>query len=207
MSGHKPAIVSQEEENDVLKLRRSKAFQRESILEPSYEIVPRSSADVIMNKLLMEEEEVEDEIKKTCHAFNLFDSMASYNRKQVGFLLCCQTMVRFCNSLFKQVTREFISEEAMHVVVSEMHIDLIALGDKNDADSVITRNFPHPSNSMDQEGRGVLEIRASLLQADPPISLFMANRTMLSAETQPFNENKIEVTRKRSILENASVRI
>jgi hypothetical protein len=168
------AIVSQEEECRDLEFSRSKTFQMGDIFQSSYDIVPRKSADAIMSKLLMEKEEVEDELKKISHTLNLFYSLASDDGAQVGFMLCCQSTVRFCNSSFKRVTREFLSEAALHVAVSEMHIDLLALGDKDDANSLLIRHFHHPSRALNQDEESVLEIKASLLREDPPISLFIS---------------------------------
>ncbi len=191
------AIISQEEECSDLEFSRTKTFQMGGIFQSSYDIVPRNSADAIMSKLLMEKEEVEDELKKISHTLNLFYSLASDDEAQVGFMLCCQSMVRFCNSSFKKITREFLSEAALHVAVSEMHIDLLALGDEDDANSLLTRQFPHPSRALNQEEKRVLEIRASLLREDPPISLFIS-KCKLPEDKMPFNKSKIKLTKKRN---------
>lgn len=163
----------------------------DDIRKSSYDIVPRESADAIMSKLLMEKEEFEDELKKISHTLNLSYSLASDDGTSAGFMLCCQSMVRFCNSSFKKVTHEFLSEESIHVVVSEMHIDLLALGDKGDANASITRQFPHPSEALNREEKYVLQIRASLLRVDPPISLFIS-KCKWSDDKLPMNKSRIE---------------
>eukprot|EP00590_Aulacoseira_subarctica_P011463 CAMPEP_0172417400 /NCGR_PEP_ID=MMETSP1064-20121228/3918_1 /TAXON_ID=202472 /ORGANISM="Aulacoseira subarctica , Strain CCAP 1002/5" /LENGTH=124 /DNA_ID=CAMNT_0013155705 /DNA_START=1369 /DNA_END=1743 /DNA_ORIENTATION=+ len=104
------------------------------------------------------------------------------HREPVGFLVCCQSMVRFCNASFKKITSEFIGKEMVHVVVSEMQIDLFSLKDCNG--TAVVRKF-----LLGGDEENILEIRASILQVNPPMSLFVARRL---TDFTTFNEAQQE---------------
>ena len=192
------AFLSKEHENNVRRLtgssRRSSELEndlsikvsspRTRDLENQLDIKLRLSFGTLVNDVGGDVDNDEDEQRDTCRVLEVFDSMVP-QREKVGFLVCCQVgMARFCNARFKTITRGFIENEMLHVVISEMHIDLMALR-SNRNEAVIARKFRSLEDVADleaQEERGVLEIRVSLLKEDPLMSLFVARHIVESSE-------------------------
>ena len=181
------AFISKAPENDVRRL--SKSSRGGSIVEVPFDIRLRQNLDIIMNTVAGIDYNGEEELKQACRMIEVVESMVP-QREKLGFLVCCQqAMARFCNAPFKQITRGFIDNEMLHVIVSEMHIDLIALhSDK--ANAAIVRKF-HSAVDFDVEVQEetALEIRATLLGAYPPMSLFVARRITDSTEPTGDEQN------------------
>lgn len=184
---HYTAYVSKGDEDIVRRL--SELSHRSRFVEVPFDVERRQSLEVLMNTVAGDDDNDEEELKQTCRMIDVFESMVPH-REKVGFLICCpRAMARFCNAPFKQITRGFIDEGRLHVVVGEMHIDLIALhSDK--ANAAIVRKF-HSAVDFDVEVQEetALEIRATLLGAYPPMSLFVARRITDSTEPTGDEQN------------------
>jgi hypothetical protein len=99
------------------------------------------------------------------------------NRDRIGYLVCCQqTMSRFGNRRFQKMSQEYMDDNVLHVIVTEMHIELLVLSSGKrgsgftESDKSLLRTFPHRNSSSMKK----LEISASLLRNHPAISLFVS---------------------------------
>jgi hypothetical protein len=102
--------------------------------------------------------------RQLCDYFEIFESLAA-EREPVGFLVCDQlTMERFGNRRFQNLSVGFMEASDLHVIVSEMHSELLALAYRAPDRSLI-RSF--------HQDRQVFEITASLLRRHPALSLFV----------------------------------
>ena len=183
------AFLSKENEFNVRKV--SGSSRRNSDVENHLDIKARPTFDMIVNTVAGDTDNDDDESKQACRILEVFESMMPQKEK-LGYLVCCQQgMARFCNANFKKITRGFIESEMLHVVVSEMHIDLTALR-SNRNNALFVRKFRSLEDLADleaQEENFVLEVRVSLLKEEPPISLFVARRIVESSEPNHDEQN------------------
>lgn len=86
-------------------------------------------------------------------------------------MVCCQrSMSRFGNKRFQSSARDFVNDEVLHRVVSDMHAELMVLSSrKNFEDRCLIRTFP---NNTDPSK--ILEISASLLRHQPAVSILVS---------------------------------
>ena len=92
------------------------------------------------------------------------------HRRKVGLMVCCQqTMSRFGNRRFQTLAEDYIDESALHMVVSDMHAELLALAGKHRNRSLL-RVFAH----LTEPGK-TLELSASLIRHHPAVSLFVSD--------------------------------
>jgi hypothetical protein len=73
---------------------------------------------------------------------------------------------RYGNRRFQSHAKNFIHENALHMVVSDMHAELLLFGPR---DRVLQREFKHLEASNKK-----LEITASLIRHQPVMSLFVS---------------------------------
>ncbi|GKY94410.1 hypothetical protein MPSEU_000407000 [Mayamaea pseudoterrestris] len=101
------------------------------------------------------------------------------DREAVGYHICDQlTMERFGNHLFMAMAEGFVESNELHVIVSEMHAELIALADSPpDKNRSLIRTYSHHQRP-DQES---LEITAALLRKHPALSLLVSRRRLKQA--------------------------
>lgn len=129
----------------------------------------RQGFDKIMETVTGENSAADGWAKRTCEILEIFESLTP-RLGRVGYLVCCsQSEDRFGNRRFQTLTKDFLEDDVMHMIVSDMHSDLIskaaAGGDKRDL--IVTRSL---SNHTER-----LELSASLLSTSPPTSLFVAD--------------------------------
>jgi hypothetical protein len=78
-------------------------------------------------------------------------------------------MSRFGNRRFQTLSQDFVREEVLHKVVSDMHAELLVLTSrKTFEDRCLIRTFPHKTNLSN------LEIAGSLLRHNPAVSLLVS---------------------------------
>ena len=107
-----------------------------------------------------------------CDYLEIFEKLAP-DREGVGYLVCDQlTMERFGNLRFQTTAEGFIEPNELHVAVSEMHAELLALADRSDRTRSLIRSYPN-HNAPDHES---LEITAALIRRHPALSLFVSRR-------------------------------
>lgn len=182
------AFLAKEDEFNARK--KSDVSRRNSDVESALDVKVRPTFDLIVNNMAGDDDDDDDEEPKdACRVLQVFDSMMPRQEK-LGYLVCCQQgMGRFCNSNFKKVSRGFIESEMLLVVVSEMHIELMGRR-SNGSNALVVRTFRQleEADLEAQEERFVLEMRASLLKDDPPMSLFVARCIVES--TEPDNDEQ-----------------
>jgi hypothetical protein len=186
----------------------------------SLTVTERPSFDLIMKTVAGNTDEDDDEAKQVCRVLEVFEALSfqippthhgsrshghlpamnsqSHNTHKVGYLVCChQAMSRFGNARFQKMTKPYIDDEVLHVLVSEMHSEILTLPMKT-KDAVLIRQFSPPGGSANhltafQNDLGeemLLELRGSLLRSSPPMTLFVASLLpFLSSEGQDFPSN------------------
>jgi tyrosine-protein phosphatase YwqE len=86
-------------------------------------------------------------------------------------MICCQqSMNRFGNRRFQSSAREFVKDDVLHTIVSDMHSELLVLtSNKAFEDRCLVRTFAHKTDPSLK-----LEISASLLRHQPAVSLLVS---------------------------------
>jgi hypothetical protein len=86
-------------------------------------------------------------------------------------MVCCQqTMNRFGNRRFQNNARDFVKDDALHKIVSDMHSELLVLTTRKNFDKrCLVRTFAHKTDPSLK-----LEITASLLRPQPAVSLLVS---------------------------------
>jgi hypothetical protein len=109
--------------------------------------------------------------RDVCDYLETYEKLAS-DREPVGFMICDQlTMERFGNIRFQTRAEGFLDVNQLHVIVSDMHSELLALSSRLDHDRSLIRTYPHHQNPKHS-----LEITAALLRRHPAMSLFVSRR-------------------------------
>lgn len=85
-------------------------------------------------------------------------------------------MSRFGNRRFQTMARDYVEDNVLHGVVTDMHTELLVLssGMKGasfvESEKSLIRTFPHRT----QPAKKMLEVSASLLRNHPAVSLFVS---------------------------------
>ena len=161
------AFVSDTEEGNEPDHRRI-SINMNSNQESSLTVMERPTFDLIMKTVAgCNDNDDDGEAKQVCRVLEVFEALQQQSRNKVAYLVSCQqAMARFGNARFQSITRPFIDEEVMHVLLSDMQSELLIVPKTNAKDVVLTRQFTKPD--------GKLELRASLLKESPPMTLFVA---------------------------------
>jgi len=108
--------------------------------------------------------------QKVCDYLEIFESLAP-GRESVGYLICDQmTLERYGNVRFQNMAKGFLEVDDLHVVVTDMHAELLAMASRaSSSQRSLIRSFPH-SDDTNQ----VLEISAALIRRHPALSLFVS---------------------------------
>ena len=138
-----------------------------------FDVYEREGFDKIMQTVAGASQGKEDYGRRVCSYLEAFEDLAP-GREPVGFLICDQlTLERFGNRRFQSIAVGFLEVNELHVVVSDMHAELLALSSRASSDLVhdrtLTRTFV---NREDPAKR--LELSASLIRRHPALSLFVA---------------------------------
>ena len=112
----------------------------------------------------------DDFARQICSYLEVFESL-SPGRESVGWLVCDQqTLERYGNRRFQTKAEGFLEDNELHVVVSDMHVELLALATRASFQGrSLIRRIPHK-----QDADSYLEISASLLRRQPALSLFVS---------------------------------
>lgn len=90
-------------------------------------------------------------------------------------MVCCQqTLNRYGNRRFQTYAKQYIHENALHMVVSDMHAELLLFSSQ---ERILIREFRHLRDANKK-----LEITASLIRQQPAMSLFVSRIVHLPAE-------------------------
>lgn len=112
-----------------------------------------------------------DEIARTVSSyFEIFETLAP-GRESVGYLVCDQqTLERYGNLRFQSKTAGFLEEKELHVIVNDMHSELLALSSSQsfNQDKSLLRTYRNPASP-----NNLLEISGALLRRRPALSLFV----------------------------------
>ena len=151
--------------------RGADADSEESSISEFYEfdVFEREGFDKIMQTVAGASNE--DLARNLCHYLEVFEKMTP-GRETVGYLVCDQhSLERFGNRRFQAKSLGFLAENDLHVVVSDMNAELLALSARPsfEMDRSLARLFPHPNNP-----KRILEVSASLLRRHPALSLFVS---------------------------------
>jgi len=112
--------------------------------------------------------------QKACEYLEVFESLTP-GRDKVGYMVCChKTSDRIGNRRFEVITKNYLNEDIMHVIVSDMHRELIdlafnALDNEGNNDFTVERTF----QSKNPAGERLI-LSAALLEEEPPVSLITA---------------------------------
>jgi hypothetical protein len=138
----------------------------------SFDIYEREGFDQIMRTVAgSSDAEQETFARNVCHYLEMFESLTS-GREKVGYMICCQqSMNRFGNRRFQMSAQDFISNDTLHKVVSDMHSEVLVLitHRKNFESRCLVRTFPHPN-----EPSRFLEVTATLLRYQPAATLLVS---------------------------------
>jgi len=136
-----------------------------------FDVFEREGFDKIMQTVSGGVSSQDDFARQVCNHLETFETLIA-GRARVGFLVCCQqTMNRYGNLRFQNNAKGFVGKNALHVVVSDMHSELIALSARNTFDDrSLIRTFSHKDDA-----NKILEISASLLRRQPAMSLFVSS--------------------------------
>ena len=135
-----------------------------------FDVYEREGFDKIMQTVAGAPQSGGDFARHICNYLEIFESLAT-GRETVGYLVCDQqTLERFGNRRFQTKAISFLDENQLHLVVSDMHSELMALSSRPSFDGrSLIRSFPHG-----QDPRKTLEISASILRQHPAVSLFVS---------------------------------
>jgi hypothetical protein len=137
-----------------------------------FDVYEREGFDKIMQTVAGGSHNQTNFARDVCNYLDLFEKLAP-DREPVGYLICDQlTMERFGNSRFQTGTEGFVEPNELHVIVSEMHAELLAYADRTDQNRSLIRTYP-PRQQSKQE---FLEITAALLRRHPALSLLVSRR-------------------------------
>jgi len=112
--------------------------------------------------------------QKACEYLEVFESLTP-GRDKVGYMVCChKTSDRIGNRRFEVITKNYLNEDIMHIIVSDMHRELIdlafnALDNEGNNDFTVERTF----QSKNPAGERLI-LSAALLEEEPPVSLITA---------------------------------
>jgi Ion transport protein len=138
----------------------------------SFDIYEREGFDQIMRAVAgSSDAEQETFARNVCHYLEMFESL-TIGREKVGYMICCQqSLNRFGNRRFQISAQDFISNDTLHKVVSDMHSEVLVLSirRKNFESRCLVRTFPHPKDSSK-----TLEISATLLRYQPAATLLVS---------------------------------
>jgi hypothetical protein len=131
-----------------------------------FDVYEREGYDKIMRTVAGGNDHHDEFARHICDVLELFEGLCS-GRERVGYMVCCQqTLNRYGNRRFQSHAKNFIHENALHMVVSDMHAELLLFGPR---DRVLQREFKHLEASNKK-----LEITASLIRHQPVMSLFVS---------------------------------
>jgi Ion transport protein len=155
----------------------------------SFDIYEREGFDQIMQTVTgSSDAEQETFARNVCHYLEMFESLTN-GREKVGYIICCQqSMNRFGNRRFQMYAQDFISNDTLHKVVSEMHSEVLVLttNRKNLENRCLVRKFPHQN-----EPSKILEVTATLLRHQPAATL-LVSRIKSNESTIVSTSNKNE---------------
>jgi hypothetical protein len=131
-----------------------------------FDVYEREGYDKIMRTVAGGNDRHDEFARHICDVLEVFEGLCS-GRERVGYMVCCQqTLNRYGNRRFQSYAKNFIHENALHMVVSDMHAELHLFGPRN---RVLQREFKHLEASNKK-----LEITASLIRHQPAMSLFVS---------------------------------
>ncbi|KAG7368064.1 ion transport protein [Nitzschia inconspicua] len=137
-----------------------------------FDIYEREGFDQIMRTVAgSSDAEQEMFARNVCHYLEMFESL-TIGREKVGYMVCCQqSLNRFGNRRFQISAQDFISNDTLHKVVSDMHSEVLVLSihKKKFQSRCLVRNFPHPKDPSK-----ILEISATLLRYQPAATLLVS---------------------------------
>lgn len=112
----------------------------------------------------------QDYAQSICDYLEVFESLTP-NREAVGYLICDQlTLERYGNRRFQNMAKGFLESNELHVIVTDMHAELLALASRASfADRSLIRSFPDRDDPTK-----VLDISAALIRRHPALSLFVS---------------------------------
>lgn len=135
-----------------------------------FDVYEREGFDKIMQTVAGGSYDQANYARDLCDYLEIFEKLAP-DREPVGYLICDQlTMERFGNLRFQTRAEGFIETNELHVIVSEMHAELLALADRTDRNRSLIRSYPHRQATKEE----TLEITAALLRRQPALSLFVS---------------------------------
>lgn len=131
-----------------------------------FDVYEREGYDKIMRTVAGGNDHHDEFARSICDVLEVFESLVS-GRERVGYMVCCQqTLNRYGNRRFQSYAKNFIHENALHMVVSDMHAELLLFASRG---RVLQREFKHLEASDEK-----LEITASLIRQKPDVSLFVS---------------------------------
>lgn len=135
-----------------------------------FDVFEREGFDKIMQTVAGGAHDQGNYARHICDYLEVFESL-SPNRESVGYLVCDQlTLERFGNRRFQAIAKGYLEVSELHVVVSAMHSELLALANRDGfQDRSLIRTCPHPLDPTKS-----LEISAALLRRQPALSLFVS---------------------------------
>jgi hypothetical protein len=137
-----------------------------------FDVYEREGFDKIMQTVAGGSYSQTNFARDICDYLEIFERLAP-DREPVGYLVCDQlTMERFGNLRFQTRAEGFIEPNELHVIVSEMHAELLALADRTDRNRSLIRTYPH----RQEQNQESLEITGALLRRHPALSLFVSRR-------------------------------
>jgi two pore calcium channel protein len=135
-----------------------------------FDVYEREGIDKIMQTIGGSPQSGGDFARHICNYLEIFERL-SPGRETVGYLVCDQqTLERFGNRRFQTKAIGFLDENQLHLVVSDMHSELMALSSRPSFDGrSLIRTFPRQGDPSK-----TLEISASILRRHPALSLFVS---------------------------------
>jgi hypothetical protein len=135
-----------------------------------FDVYEREGIDKIMQTVAGAPQSGGDFTRNMCSYLEIFERL-SPGRETVGYLVCDQqTLERFGNRRFQTKAIGFLDENQLHLVVSDMHSELLALSSRSSFDGrSLIRTFPREGDPSK-----TLEISASILRRHPAVSLFVS---------------------------------
>jgi hypothetical protein len=136
-----------------------------------FDVYEREGVDKIMQSVASGFYNQSNTAREVCDYLEVFEKLAP-GREQVGYLVCDQlTTERSSNLHFQTSAIGVVELNELHVIVSDMHAELLALSDRMDRDRSLIRTYQHP-----QEPNEWLEISAALMRRHPAKTLFVSRR-------------------------------
>jgi hypothetical protein len=135
-----------------------------------FDVYEREGIDKIMQTVAGAPQSGGDFARNICSYLEIFERL-SPGRETVGYLVCDQqTLDRFGNRRFQTKAIGFLDENQLHLVVSDMHSELLALSSRASFDGrSLIRTF-----QREHDPNKTLEISASILRRHPAVSLFVS---------------------------------